>query len=569
MDRPTAPYSQSSPAAVDAHPPADVGPLDRSSCRLQALSAAAVRVQEALTRDEVLAAVGAELKAIGMECHFSLLTDVGDELVVRYVSLAPEKLAPVEDLLGIRAIGFRLSISRVPALGTVVRDRRAAFFAGETEMQALFPCASAPVVREVAELIGARGMIVAPLLVRGQVIGALVVWAGDLGPDDLPAIVVFAQQAATAYENARLYQQARAERQRLAAIVDQMVEGVAALDGGGRIVLINRAAEAILGGALDQASSGPPSAAGIARFQLLRPDGQLCRPEETPIARALRGGEVLRDVPAAIRRPDGRHRDLQMSLTPIRDEHADCDLVVGVFRDVTAERALEHAKDEFLLAASHELRSPLAVLKGYAGLLRRGLSRPERPFDREQVSAQVSQMSEQIDRLVALTEKLLDVARIQGGRLKLDIAPVDLVAVARTLLESRQPTVPDHRLGLRSSHPTIIASVDQVRVEQVLRNLVENAVKCSPPGEVVEVSIGTAGGLAVVQVRDRGVGIPRDHLPYLFEPFRQVETGPTRRPGGLGLGLAISKGLVEAQGGTIRAESEPGAGTTITFTLPL
>lgn len=232
-------------------------------------------------------------------------------------------------------------------------------------------------------------------------------------------------------------------------------------------------------------------------------------------------------------------------------------------REVENLKKLDRLKTELLGTVSHELRTPLAAIKGYATtLLTHERMRPE--LRREFLSV----IDSESDRLQELINNLLDMSRLEAGVLKVDPAPVQLRRVAETAVERAQHLTSDHRVLLEwSEDPWVMA--DAARILQVLTNLLSNAIKYSPDGGDIIVSARSERGMLLVSVKDSGVGIPPREVDKIFDRFHRVEGDLARRVSGTGLGLAICRGLVEAHGGRIWVESEPGVGSTFTFSLPI
>jgi signal transduction histidine kinase len=237
-------------------------------------------------------------------------------------------------------------------------------------------------------------------------------------------------------------------------------------------------------------------------------------------------------------------------------------------RHVETLRELDRLKSELLQTVSHELRTPLGAIKGFTTTL----IEHDRRLSREEKREFLEIIDQESDRLRGLIEDLLDMSKIEAGVLQLDrqaVAVAKLVAEAVKAVASRSP---EHRF--ETSVPAdLLADADPRRIRQVLHNLLENAVKYSPDGGTIQVygrrEEGPGGGYIVISVRDQGIGIPRQDLPRVFERFHRVDSEVGRRVGGSGLGLAICRGIVEAHGGRIWAESEPGEGSVFSFTLPL
>ena len=220
-------------------------------------------------------------------------------------------------------------------------------------------------------------------------------------------------------------------------------------------------------------------------------------------------------------------------------------------------------KDEFLATMSHELRTPLQAIVGYASMLQRGIARdPEKAIDAILRSAHAQ---------TRLVEDILDVSRITSGKLRLAMGPVDVAAAVRAAVDSVRLAAQARRVTLvedASTHVGIVRG-DFDRLQQVVWNLLSNAVKFTDAGGTIEVRLVRDGDVVRLTVRDTGKGIPRDQLARVFERFRQLDSSTTREHGGLGLGLAIVRYLVEAHGGTVAADSQgPGTGATFTVTLP-
>jgi len=229
-------------------------------------------------------------------------------------------------------------------------------------------------------------------------------------------------------------------------------------------------------------------------------------------------------------------------------------------------RELDRLKSDFINSASHELRTPLTSIKGYSEFLEDGIG--------GELTAQqelfVTQIQQSADRLQFLVEDLLDFARLEAGTFRLSPQEADLSRVVEKGLSSLLPQASDSKLTLEAEVPTdpMILRMDPKRIEQVLFNLVGNAIKFTPAGGRIRVSVAPREAEFELAIQDTGVGIPPEHLPRLFEKFFQVDPTNTREHSGAGLGLAISKSLIEAHGGRIGVESQPGEGSTFWFTLP-
>ena len=249
----------------------------------------------------------------------------------------------------------------------------------------------------------------------------------------------------------------------------------------------------------------------------------------------------------------------------------------GYIRRALASEAVARARDEFLALASHEMKTPLATIKGQAQALRRRL---ERLREREEASSfdadelrraleRLEAIDRQAARMAHLIDEMIDTSRIEGGVLRLHLAPVDLVALVRRVREQLQPLSPDHPLRMEAAQPMITVFGDESRLEQVLTNLINNGVKYSPAGGPVEIALRIAAGFCICTVRDHGIGIPRGEQRRLFERFYRASNVDAGSISGLGVGLYISRAIVEGHGGEIWVESDEGKGSTFSFTVPL
>src|SRR5581483_6787365 len=234
-------------------------------------------------------------------------------------------------------------------------------------------------------------------------------------------------------------------------------------------------------------------------------------------------------------------------------------LVTAIIRDISERKALERLQQEFLAMVSHELKNPLTAMKTFGQLLR-----DTETYHRRAVEV----ILHQIDRLDRLIGDLLDVSRLEARRLRLSRERVDLVALVQRVVQEARAMTTRHQIEVAAPTAPVVGWWDRHRLEQVLQNLLSNAIKYAPQGGRIGVTVVAAPAAAQVSVRDPGVGIPPEALPRLFSRFFRVEQAEASSVQGLGLGLYISKALIEAHGGRIWVESTPGAGSTFFFRLP-
>ena len=219
-------------------------------------------------------------------------------------------------------------------------------------------------------------------------------------------------------------------------------------------------------------------------------------------------------------------------------------------------------REQFLAMVTHEIRGVVAVLSGYAQLFSRPEGRRTQQLDR-----MAAVVPDQMQRLVRLVDDLQDLSRIERGRFEIRRGRCDLVGVARGVVEAQQSRTPRHRIVLDGETDRLAGQWDCDRLGQVVSNLVGNAVNYSPEGGEIRVTLAATDGMARVSVSDQGVGIDPEEISRLFKPYARLER--TREVKGTGLGLFISKAIVEAHGGSIEVRSQLGKGSTFTFTLPL
>lgn len=261
------------------------------------------------------------------------------------------------------------------------------------------------------------------------------------------------------------------------------------------------------------------------------------------------------------------HRILDVRTDPVLDEHGGYLGYVATLHDVTAEREIGQMKNEFVSTVSHELRTPLTSIKGYIDLILEGEAGEINEIQREFLSI----VKENSDRLVQLINDMLDISRIESGRIHLKVQPIDLADMAAGVVDTFAA------VGEQSGHKIVVkmpddlprAAGDRDRVGQVLLNFVSNAIKYSPAGGVVTVRAKREGDMIVVSIVDQGIGIEKADQKRLFTKFYRVDSSLTREIGGTGLGLSICKSIIELLGGRVGARSTVGKGSTFWFSLPV
>ena len=359
-----------------------------------------------------------------------------------------------------------------------------------------------------------------------------------------------------------LFEQKELFRTTLASIGDAVIS----TDRGARVTFLNPVAEQLTGWKSAEAEGEPLASV----FEIV--NEQTRAPVQNPALRALRDGSVvaLQNHTILVSK-SGAETPIDDSAAPIRDTHGIMTGAVLIFRDITerkaAERALRDAdrrKDEFLAVLAHELRNPLAPMRNALEIVRLSADDPAA------IGSVRGTMERQVDHMVRLTDDLLDVSRITRNRLELRRKAVDLSAVVHRAMESSDPILKERRHTVTLALPAtpLVVNADESRLAQVLYNLLGNAAKYTHPGGRIHVRAMRDGPDAVITVSDNGIGIARENLQSVFEMFTQVDASLERSQGGLGIGLTLSRRIVELHGGSIEASSDgPGTGSTLTVRL--
>ena len=375
--------------------------------------------------------------------------------------------------------------------------------------------------------------------------------------EDEEILVLFASQAATAVANARTYRDVERARADLAALVETSPVGVAVFDAGtGHPVSFNREARRIVEGLR---TPGRPPEHLLEVLTCRHADGRESSLEELPLARQFGGATTMRAEEVELSVPDGRSVRTLINVTPIRSEDGGVVSVVVTMQDLEPLEALERQRAEFLGMVSHELRAPLTSIKGSTATV---LGAAPVPPQAEMLQF-FRIIDGQADHMRGLIANLLDAGSIEAGTLTVAPEPSNVAALVDRARNTFLSGGGRHAVLIDLPPDLPRAMADRERIAQVLNNLFSNAARQAAPSSPIRVEAAQEGGYIVLSVSDEGRGIPSDRLPHLF----RKRAGPA---GGTGLGLAICKGLVEAHGGRIRAESGgTGQGARFTFTIPV
>ena len=358
----------------------------------------------------------------------------------------------------------------------------------------------------------------------------------------------------------------RASEERLRGILENASDAIVTFDGDGRIVSWNRAAERLFGYTADDII-GQDFTAIITPKQL--------SPEEhrRSLSEAVRRGRFAR-LPAGPVTVTGRHRDgseVPLEMSASLWSGAGMTFMTAVYRDLSERRRTEEyqrlakTRSEVLSLVSHELRTPLAAIKGYTTMLL-DYEKRLKPSEKRDYLVSIDQSAQ---RLTDMVNHLLDASRLEAGLLTLEKRPSSISDLVATAVADIRVAVPDRRFVLRGNARLPRLDIDPRRIRQVLDNLLDNAIKYSGKDTEITVTVRRKDKEVIVSVADRGRGISAEDLPHLFERAHGIKKRLTPGASGLGLGLNLCKGLIEAHGGRIWAESEPGKGSTFHFALPV
>jgi signal transduction histidine kinase/GAF domain-containing protein len=460
--------------------------------------------------------------------------------------------------------------------------------------------AYAPEHQQMLSTLATRSVLAVPLLTRGQILGAITLCSTQTDrydAQDQVLIEALAHRAAMAIDNARLYRQAQAalrardhalaiveaERSKLQRLFMQAPAAICILEGPEhRFAFANSLYRRIVGDR-DLIGKSVPEA-----LPELMGQGFLAL-----LDRVYSTGEpfIGSELPAQIDKSgDGSlvSNFFNFVYQPTRDAQGNVDGILVHAIDVTdqvraqrertelfaqaeiaraeAERAVQ-IRDQFFSVAAHELKTPLTSLLGNVQLIQRRSMREGLLQERDQRALGV--VAAQTHRLHQMIEALLDVTRLESGHLSLNRAPLDLGALVQRIVDEVQPTLSKHTLAFASRGPALLVDGDALRLEQVLQNIVQNAIKYSPGGGAIAIDLRSRDGSACVSVTDQGIGIPQDSLQRLFSRFYRAKNVDDQQISGMGIGLYVVKEIVTLHGGSVAVESSEGIGSTFTICLPL
>lgn len=402
-----------------------------------------------------------------------------------------------------------------------------------------------------------------PLRSHNQVFGALVclgyqprrMWEAELILGRL-----LAERIGGALHNAKLYERVETERGELQAVVDGSPAGIIIVDAKTGLISVNRMTERLLGQEIPADKTRD-----IYLQQIRRPDGSRLSIKQLASTRALRGETVLGEE-LVILRPQGEPRAALVNAAPVRNEDGEIVAAVATLQDISPLKALEKLREEFTALVAHDLRVPISVIYGYAQLLEK-MVREVHDHDKELRA--INNIRVSAERLSSMVADLLDASRIDVNRVSLEKRTVNLCQLTRDVVERTVAIGGDHELHVEVDEHAPTIDADPRRLEQVLSNLLSNAMKYSDQGTAITVKLWVDSNQIRLSVANQGPGIPEEELPKLFTRFHRCPSPPNKQVGGLGLGLYIARGLIESHGGRIWAESEIGKLTIFHIALPI
>ncbi|MDO8469494.1 MAG: ATP-binding protein [bacterium] len=487
-----------------------------------------------------------------------------EKLLARILLVSIEMLAGQAGLIALKQPdGWRVSAAHniAPAFLSYLTPLLADEFVRELDVRELNRMLKELTYTASTGLLNGTGL---PLAAHGQVIGVIFIfrnYADLFTPNDRVLLQSFADQAAIAVFNAQIYGQVSYEKKRLDALLDSAADGILILDSNLQIERCNEAFEKFFGQTRGQITGKTHNE--IVQWKK-EPHGRTLEESVadgwplTPNATLYVEGDLERPLPPPL--PVG------ITYAPLLSEAGKLRNVIVSVRDITHFRTADELKATFISIVSHELRTPVALIKGYASTLRRD----DAKWDKLTISDSLAVIEEEADRLSRMIDDLLDASRLQAGGISLNHADVALPSLALRVTERFAPQSPKHGLvtDFPSNFPVILG--DENRLEQVISNLVSNALKYASEGEI-KISGTVRPEQVVVCVSDQGPGIEARDIPHIFDRFYR-STNAVKQTKGAGLGLYLARAIVEAHGGRIWTDPKPDGGlrrgARICFSLP-
>lgn len=489
-----------------------------------------------------------------------------DKVLARILHISLEMLAGQTGLIALREDqgGWRVAVSQgippaflqqlEPLMATVPEHEQSAGYELQEInrlLQGLTRAAS----------LGLLSGVVLPMIARKQVIGVIFIfrnYLGNFSRNDKALLQSFANQAAIAVQNAQLYSQVNKEKQRMNAFLDSAADGILILSSDHSIERYNPALARMLG-VIENDLRGHMHEEVI-RWADIREGLTLEQAEEggwplTPHATLYIEGDL--------KRSDGMNLPVGITYAPLISPDSTLLNIIANLRDITHFREAEELKSTFVSVISHELKTPIALIKGYVSTLRR----EDATWERQIVEDSLEVIEEEADRLTELIDNLLDASRLQAGAMDIHLSDVAFEVLAGRIAQRFQTQTNIHTIEVEFQENFPVIMGDEDRLTQVLSNLVSNAIKYSPNGGLIRISGRVKAGQVIICVSDQGPGIAYNDIPYVFDRFYRSNDA-SRKTKGAGLGLYLARAVIEAHGGRIWVNPKPGDGATICFSLP-
>lgn len=349
------------------------------------------------------------------------------------------------------------------------------------------------------------------------------------------------------------------ERRRLQAIIQQLPVGVVITDNKGKIVMVNKRLNTMLGIKI-------PIGFNITKGALLDTTykGKPAHTQNFPLVHALNTGKPLVGREFIVNRKDKKRTYIQVSASPIHNSENKIIAAASIINDITAQKEMEQRKDDFVNIASHELKTPITSMKLYVDSLMNRI----KTYNDERSLKTVGNIKNQIEKLQKLVNDLLDVSRLQTGKLVFTKEEFRIDTLIEEIIDVLQDSAVDKKIIFTKKLPLIVLA-DRFRIYQVITNLITNAIKFSNQGERIIVSLQKQDDKAVVSIQDFGIGVAKEQQKKIFERLYQVNDEKVKTFPGFGMGLYISKEIIKKNKGSIWVESELGKGATFYFSLPI
>ncbi len=399
-----------------------------------------------------------------------------------------------------------------------------------------------------------------PLISEKRVIGLIFIfrgYEGSFSKNDRAILQSFADQAAIAVINAQLYTQVSREKSRLDALLDSAADGIIIMSADHKIEKCNQAFARILRKDVSEVEGSPHEE--IFNWESLQQGSSL---EEAELNGWPLTAKANLYVEGDLKRPSGELIPVGVTYAPLLSGDGKLINIIASIRDITHFREAEEIKSVFVSIVSHELKTPVALIKGYAGTLRR----KDVSWDSEIVQDSLEVIEDEADRLAELIENLLDASRLQAGEFSLNLAEIRIDKLAQEMAERFQTQTERHRIIVQfpDEFPVIVG--DENRLEQVFYNLLSNAVKYSPDGGEISISGQIRSEQIIICIQDQGLGISQEDVPHIFDRFFRADEA-AKNTQGAGLGLYLSRAIIEAHNGRIWIEPRPETGTRVCFSI--